>query len=159
MPDPSTLRLLRDCETEATARMWHDSQHAAYSWFTEDQRHPFAEALVFFRDSICRRCEVWIALADDRIVGVLALEGDLLDHLFIAPGLWERGIGSALLAHAKALRPGGLRLVTLQRNERARRFYEERGFVSTKFGTSPPPENEPDVYYDWVPPAGQAAGR
>ena len=89
--------------------------------------------------------------ADDRIVGVLALEGDWLDHLFIAPGSWEIGIGSALLDHAKRLRPSGLTLVTLQRNERARRFYEARGFVTTKLGVSPPPESEPDIYYAWAP--------
>ena len=138
-------------EAEATARVWQDSQRAAYSWFTEDQRHPFDEALAFFRESICQRCEVWIALDGERILGVLALEGDFLDHLFIAPDSWGQGFGSALLAHAKALHPGGLSLVTLQRNERARRFYQARGFATTRFGTSPPPENEPDVYYAWTP--------
>ena len=151
MPAP-TIRLMRNAESETTARMWHDSQHAAYSWFREDQRHPFEEALAFFRESICRRCEVWIALAGGRIVGLLALEGDVVDHLFVAPDAWDQGIGSALLAHAKALRPGGLSLVTLQSNERARRFYEARDFVASRFGTSPPPENEADVYYDWATP-------
>jgi ribosomal protein S18 acetylase RimI-like enzyme len=146
------IRQMREHETEATARMWQESQRAAYPWFREDQRHPFEEALVFFRDSICQRCQVWVAVDDDeQILGMLALEGDLLDHLFIAPASWEQGIGSALLAHAKALRPDGLTLVTLQRNERSRRFYQARGFVTTRLGVSPPPENEPDVYYAWDP--------
>jgi hypothetical protein len=42
-----------------------------------------------------------------------------------------------------------LRLVTLQRNDRARRFYEHRGFAAYEFGRSPPPEDEPDVWYRW----------
>ena len=146
------IRRMRECECEATARMWQDSQRATYTWFREDQRHPFEEALAFFRDSICQRCEVWLAVGDaEQILGVLALEGDCVDHLFIAPGSWQTGIGSALLAHAKVLRPDGLSLVTLQRNERARLFYEARGFLATRFGVSPPPENEPDVYYAWDP--------
>jgi GNAT superfamily N-acetyltransferase len=143
---------MQEHETEATARRWQDSQRAAYTWFREDQHHPFAEALVFFRESVCQRDELWLAVDDaDQIVGMLALEGDCIDHLFVARGSWGQGIGSALLEHAKALRPGGLTLVTLQRNERAGRFYEARGFVSTRFSVSPPPESEPDVYYAWDP--------
>jgi hypothetical protein len=42
-----------------------------------------------------------------------------------------------------------LGLFTHQRNEKARRFYEARGFVAVRFGMSPPPENEPDVRYEW----------
>ncbi len=154
---PPTIRRMHSAETEATAQMWQDSQREAYRWFTEDQRHPFDEALAFFRDSICQRCEVWVALDGDRIVGVLALEDDFVDHLYVAAGSWQLGIGSELLAHAKALRADGLSLVTLQRNRRARRFYEARGFVTTKFGVSPPPENEPDVYYRWEPQAPPGA--
>jgi len=147
----ATIRLMEPSEIEATARMWQDSQRAAYTWFREDQRHPFGAALEFFRDSICKRCEVWVATEPNRVVGMLALEGDYIDHLFVAPDDWGIGIGSRLLDHAKVLHPQGLELVTLQRNERARRFYEARGFVTAKFGISPPPECEPDVYYRWSP--------
>jgi GNAT superfamily N-acetyltransferase len=150
MVDP-VVRVMRPNEADATARMWQDSQRAAYTWFREDQRHPFAEALDFFRESICRRCEVWVAADGDRVVGMLALEGDFLDHLFVHPEHWEIGIGSRLLAHAKVLRPQRLWLVTLRRNLRACRFYEERGFAVTGFGISPPPESEPDVNYEWLP--------
>jgi putative acetyltransferase len=146
-----TIRLMKPSEIETTARMWQDSQRAAYTWFRDDQRHPFDAALEFFRGSICKRCDVWVAVEVDRVVGLLALEGDTIDHLFVAPDDWGIGLGSRLLEHAKVLHPGGLELVTLQRNERARRFYEARGFVTTKFGISPPPENEPDVYYRWLP--------
>ena len=45
--------------------------------------------------------------------------------------------------------PGELALVTLQRNARARLFYEKRGFVVSKVGVSPAPESEPDVWYAW----------
>ena len=61
------------------------------------------------------------------------------------------GVGTALLRKAAELSPDGLRLFTFQRNERARSFYEKHGFRVVKFGTSPPPENEPDVEYRWEP--------
>jgi GNAT superfamily N-acetyltransferase len=150
MSEP-TIRLIEPAEIEATARMWQDSQTAAYTWFRDDQRHPFDAALEFFRESICERCQVWVSVDRDRVIGMLALERDYIDHLFVHPGAWESGVGSRLLEHAKLLHPEGLELVTLQRNARARRFYETRGFVTTKFGVSPPPESEPDVYYRWSP--------
>jgi GNAT superfamily N-acetyltransferase len=150
MSEP-TIRLMQMSEIEATVRVWQRSQRAAYTWFRDDQWHPFGDALAFFRESVCQRCEVWVAVEQDRVVGLLALEGALIDHLFVDPDNWGVGVGSRLLEHAKSLYPAGLKLVTLQRNERARRFYEARGFVATKFGMSPPPENEPDVYYRWSP--------
>jgi GNAT superfamily N-acetyltransferase len=150
-----TIRPMVEHETLVTARLWQDSQRAAYSWFREDQRHPFDEALAFFRESICARCEVWVAADRERILGMLALEGPYVDHLFVGAEHWERGVGSALLEHAKGMFPDGLTLVTLQRNERALRFYEARGFASTRFGVSPPPESEPDVYYEWRPQRGR----
>ena len=153
------VRSMRPDEAETTARMWQRSQRAAYTWFREDQRHPLDDAIAFFKDSICQRCEVYVAVDENqRILGVLALEGDFLDHLFIDPDFWAAGIGSALLDHAKRLRPAQLTLVTLQRNERARRFYESRGFMVTKLGVSPPPENEPDVHYEWVAHASEGDG-
>jgi putative acetyltransferase len=145
------IRRIRPDEIDETARMWQRSQRGAYTWFRPAQFHPLEDALQFFRDSICERCDVWVAICDGIVIAVLALEGDFLDHLFVDPGHQGRGVGSRLLDHAMALRPGKLALVTLQRNERARRFYEKRGFRVTKRGVSPPPENEPDVWYAWSP--------
>ena len=153
------IRRIRGDEIDATARMWRRSQRAAYTWFRDDQFHPLAEALDFFRTSICERCRVDVAVDRDRIVGVLALEGAFVDHLFVDPELQGMGVGSRLLEHAKRLHPGGLRLVTLQRNRRARDFYEARGFGTTRFDVSPPPESEPDVWYEWRPAGTASAAR
>jgi GNAT superfamily N-acetyltransferase len=69
--------------------------------------------------------EVLVAELNELVVEFMALEGDHVDHLYIAPAYQERGIGDTLLATAKELRPSGLMLWTFQRNGRARRF---RGF-------------------------------
>ncbi len=61
------------------------------------------------------------------------------------------GVGLALLDKAKQLSPQRLELFTHQTNTRARAFYESQGFEATAFGTSPPPESEPDVTYVWEP--------
>jgi GNAT superfamily N-acetyltransferase len=103
----------------------------------------------FFRDIVATTRDLWIAEFEGRVAGVLALHGNVIDRLYVAPEAQGRGLGTALLEHAKSLRPNGLTLLTHQRNTGARRFYERHGFVAREFGTSPPPENEPDVEYVW----------
>jgi ribosomal protein S18 acetylase RimI-like enzyme len=84
-----------------------------------------------------------------RLLGLLALADGEIDQLHVAPEFQDQGVGSALLAKARDLSPERLGLFTHQRNERARRFYEKRGFVAVRFGMSPAPENEPDIRYEW----------
>lgn len=99
--------------------------------------------------------EVWVAEADGRVVGVAALEDDMLQQLYLLPGYQGIGIGSALLAKAKALRPGGFSFYAFGRNVRARAFYEGRGCVAVEFGDgSGNEEGEPDVRYRWSPTEG-----
>jgi ribosomal protein S18 acetylase RimI-like enzyme len=75
------------------------------------------------------------------------LEADL--STVVAPDTQRRGVGSALITHAMRLSPTGLALHTHQQNSSARRFYEKHRFYAAMFGTSPPPEREPDVEYRW----------
>ena len=63
-----------------------------------------------------------------------------------------QGIGTKLLDLARAeLRPP-IRLYTFQANERARCFYESRGFRAVAFGDGTGNEEKcPDVLYEWRP--------
>ena len=81
--------------------------------------------------------EVWVAEAGGCVVGVAALDGDMLSQLYILPGEQGRGIGSALLAKAMARRPDGMRLYAFQRNTRARGFYERRASSPSSSETAP----------------------
>jgi GNAT superfamily N-acetyltransferase len=146
---PCELRTIRPSEHAAASALWSRSKESAYPWLAIEQAHTRAEDLAYFRESVCARCEVWLALREARIVGLLALEASHIDQLYVEPGEQGSGVGSALLAHAKSLRPAGLSLFTFQRNARARVFYEARGFRAVRFGVSPAPESEPDVRYEW----------
>jgi GNAT superfamily N-acetyltransferase len=71
-----------------------------------------------------------------------------VDALYVAPDRLAEGFGSALLADALRRLPRPVRLWTFAANARARRFYEERGFVAVEFGDgSANEEGEPDVLY------------
>ena len=88
----------------------------------------------------------------DAIVGIMALNDDWIEQLYVAPAHTSRGIGSELVAIAQRRRPHGLQLWTFESNVRAQRFYERHGFVAVERtnGTGNE-ENEPDVRYRWSP--------
>jgi ribosomal protein S18 acetylase RimI-like enzyme len=111
-----------------------------------------AEIRAFVIDRMVPEQETWVAEAVGRIAAVMVLDGDMVDQLYVSPDNQRRGVGDCLLAHAKQLRPTGLRLYTFQKNTPARRFYEDRGFVAKKFTDGATNmEREPDVLYEWIP--------
>lgn len=70
-------------------------------------------------------------LTDLEPVGVVAVDGCIIEHLYVLPARQGRGYGSRLLAFAVQQCHGVPTLWVLNTNERARRFYEQRGFHQT----------------------------
>lgn len=109
------------------------------------------EVEVWVRDIVLPGSAVWVAEEEDgRVVGYAAVADGVLDALYLLPGVRRRGIGTALLARARAHSPAGLTLFAFQRNTDARAFYERHGFtlVDTNDG-SRNMENEPDLSMRW----------
>jgi GNAT superfamily N-acetyltransferase len=114
--------------------------------------HSDDETRWWIREIVLPAGDVWVVRADQKILGFMALSSDYVDQLYVLPEHVGQGIGSGLLAVAKARQPLGLRLHTFLRNESGRRFYEAHGFrlVSTRDG-SHNEEGEPDALYSWHP--------
>jgi GNAT superfamily N-acetyltransferase len=107
---------------------------------------------------VLRECDVWIAKENGQIVGFLALRPGWVDHLYLKPGYYRRGIGSLFITIAKSHQPSGLKLYAFQKNVRARAFYEVHGFKAIEFGDgSLNEEREPDVLYEWRGDAKRSA--
>jgi GNAT superfamily N-acetyltransferase len=97
--------------------------------------------------------DVWVWDENETVLGFMVLrgEGDLF-LMYLEPSATGRGIGTALLEHAKRERPRGFTLWTFQQNEGARRFYERHGLRAIAFGDgSGNEEGVPDVQYEWAP--------
>jgi GNAT superfamily N-acetyltransferase len=142
------LRRATAADAPEVAGVYVASRRGAARWLptvgTDD------EIRAFVIDRMIPDRECWVAEADDRIVAVMVLHEDEVDQLYVAPDAQRRGVGDAMLAHAKHLRPAGLRLWAFQRNAPARRFYEARGFVATRFTDGATNmEREADVLYEW----------
>jgi len=93
--------------------------------------------------------DLWVASGTE-ILAMMVLDGHWVDQLYVDPTWTGRGIGSRLLAEAKALHPDRLDLWTFQSNTMARRFYERHGFVACEMTDGSNEEGAPDVHYLWV---------
>lgn len=138
-----------DLDLANTANVWLRSGLAEYHYLDAFQRLNETKALDVFRRIIHDTCKIWVYETDQNIVGFMAMDGNLIDRLYVDPDSQGAGVGSQFIDFAKELYQEGLRLKTHQQNTKACAFYEKRGFVVAAYGTSPPPESMPDVEYHW----------
>lgn len=144
-----TIRRLAEVEMDEAALVLRQSFDAQYPWLTG--LHTPEEDRTFFRDILYPSCQIWGAIAQE-LIGIIAFRAGMIEQLYVLPDCQGRGAGSALLAVAMA-QSDELELWTFQRNARARRFYEAKGFVATKkTDGSENEEREPDVLYRWERP-------
>lgn len=131
--------------------LWRRARVAAFPDFQARKGHTVEEDRAYFRTVILIKHNVFVAEADGRAVGFMAIAGDFIDQLYVDPDSQRQGVGASLILSAEALSPSGLHLFTFETNASGRAFYEKHGFKATGFGTSPPPESEPHVEYRWAP--------
>jgi putative acetyltransferase len=95
--------------------------------------HPFLdeEFLTTERELIANQwipvAETTVCEVDGRVVGFVAMNENEVGAIFVHPGHQGRGIGRALMDHARASRPF-LELDVFEANPIGRRFYDAYGF-------------------------------
>ena len=144
------IRRARPEDAEAVVQIFRESRAEAMPWLPV--LHSPEEDVGFFRKALGR--EAYVFDLDDDVAGFIVLRDGMLDALYVAPGLQERGVGSALLERAEEARPDGFRLWVFQENRRARGFYEARGcrLIRETDGAANE-ERTPDALYERVPTA------
>ena len=112
--------------------------------------HTDDETRDYFAGAVCDWPRAWwVVRHRGQVAAYMLIDGENLDHLYVAPASQDRGFGSALLAKAKVLSPQRIVLWTFQRNARARAFYEARSFHAGRQTDGQNEEGEPDVQYEW----------
>ncbi len=145
------LRQARDEEADILAGLWLRARAAAAPAIPPAV-HSDVEVRAWFADVVLPTRKVWLAQdSDGAVLGLLVLDGAILDQLYVDPARTGRGIGSRLLDLARSRRPGGLSLWTFQANAGARRFYERHGLRPVAETGGDNEEGTPDVRYRWEP--------
>lgn len=120
-----TIRQARSDEKGRLHAIWRDSVRATHGFLAEED-FEFYSGLV--RDEMLPAGTFWVAVdSQDHAVGFLQVEGGKVEALFVDPARHRRGIGTALMAHARALSP----VLELEANEQsgAVEYYRRLGFV------------------------------
>jgi GNAT superfamily N-acetyltransferase len=162
MPDPAetvgmtreavAIRRAETADAPAVTEVYIASRRASAQFIPTV--HSDDETRAWIGGYLLPTLEVWVAVdgATSAIVGMMALDGNAIVQLYIAPAWQRRGIGGDFIALAKHERPAHLTLYTFQKNAPARRFHEARGFSAIEFTDGAcNEEREPDVLYEWVP--------
>jgi ribosomal protein S18 acetylase RimI-like enzyme len=149
--EKTRIRVADAADAAAIARIHLDSRAATMPYLPPQQRS-HDEVTTWIRDIVLRRCRTWVAVRDAEIVGYAALDGDLLDDLYLRPDLRRQGIGTLLLDEVRRHSPHGVSLYVFQQNTGARAFYERHGFtvLDTNDG-SRNMEHLPDMTLRWTP--------
>lgn len=114
-------------EAARALEIWRAAVDATHRFLTPADR---AEIDAFVAEWL-PTADLW--LVDDesgRPVGFLAMDGNLIDALFVDPAVHGRGFGTALLKHALKLAPNAI-VDASEQATNALPFYLARGFVPT----------------------------
>lgn len=116
-PERVLIRRVRADEALVAANVYLESRSAAGDLIPPSV-HDDQDVRRWMREDFMPRAELWFAVdEDDAPLGLLGLEGDdWLEQLYVLPHAQGRGIGAALLEHAKLQRPAGLQLWAFARS-------------------------------------------
>ena len=111
-------------DLEELLDVWYRASRVAHAFLPED----------FFDTERRAIAEQWLPIAetvvyevDGGVAGFLSLIGNEVGAIFVDPDQQGRGLGRALMDHARASRPQ-LELSVFEANHLGRRFYEHYGF-------------------------------
>ncbi len=119
------IRNYRETDLDEMVKIWYDASIIAHSFipasFWASQKNAMKERYL-------RSTENFVFEENGRVSGFISLAGDKVCALFVEPEMQGKGIGRALLEHAKNLK-GRLSLMVYRENKKAICFYKKCGFV------------------------------
>ena len=145
------IRCAQEADAAVIARI-HMTSRSATMPYLPPQKRNHEQVTRWVRDVLLKQCRTWVAVSDAEISGYAALDGDMLEHLYLRPDIRRQGIGGLLLDEVRRHSPDGVSLRVFQQNTDARAFYECHNFtvLDTSNGDRNM-ENLPDMTLRWAP--------
>jgi len=119
------IRLGTEADVPRALAIWRAAVDSTHGFLSVEHR---AEIDAMVAEQFLPHAPLW--LVEDEIgtvQGFLALDGDMIDALFVDPAAHGLGFGSALVAHALTLSPDA-RVDANEQADNALPFYLARGF-------------------------------
>ena len=137
-----------DTYADETVAMWKTSKEKALGFNDGQERY-----LHYLRTGLAVTNKVHLALDTDvnKVVGMMATDGNELNQLYIDPSYQRMGIGGRLLDIAKQQSPGRLEARTFEVNSAAQDFYGKHGFsaIGRDFNEC---RKMAELIYEWKSP-------
>ena len=120
-----SIRRGRPADVPRALEIWRSAVDATHGFLT---RHDRAEIDEMVANQFLPNAELWLALDEqEEVAGFLAMDGKMIDALFVDPAVHGRGFGTALLNHALQLQPDAV-VDASEQATNALPFYMSRGF-------------------------------
>ncbi|MEM9623991.1 MAG: GNAT family N-acetyltransferase [Pseudomonadota bacterium] len=140
-------------------KMWRQSFQRAMALPEQNSRDDLLPQLDYFASLSAATVHVAMDTGNSLIVGLLVVDEQVLEHLYVHVDFQGAGLGRRLLDKAKALSPAGLELYTFQQNQGAQAFYLTQGFVEVARSFADLSSNPwastqdqlADIKYQWRP--------
>jgi GNAT superfamily N-acetyltransferase len=120
-------------EAGVVAEIWHAGWPDGHLGHVPDELVAVRDEASFRTRAGERIGDTIVAVADGEIAGFVMLDGDEVEQVYVAARYRGRGVADALMADAeRRTREAGFDrawLAVVAGNDRARRFYERRGWV------------------------------
>jgi len=122
------IRAYRSGDCDAVLKVWAAASAVAHPFLTDEflatERRNIADLHLTV-------AETWVWEVGGRVAGFIALMGNEVGGLFVHPELHGRGIGRALMDHARGLHEE-LEVEVFKDNTMGRAFYKAYGFVELR---------------------------
>ena len=119
------IRLSRADDVPRLFEIWQSAVSATHGFLSAADN---AEIATIVREQYLPNAPLWVAVDhDDRPLGFMGMTGETMDSLFIDPAHFGRGIGRAMIEHARSIAPA-LSVDVNEQNESAVAFYRHVGF-------------------------------
>lgn len=131
--DGITLRAAIAADAESVAQIWHAGWKEAHLGNVPDELVAARTGESFHTRARERVSDTTVAVVRGEIAGFVMVDGDEVDQVYVSTGHRGSGVAGALVDVAeRRVRDAGFAtawLAVVAANERARRFYERRGWV------------------------------
>ena len=114
---------IRFAETEDAVAIAsiHMMSRSATMPYLPPQKRNHEQVTDWVSDVVLKQCRTWVGVLDAEIVGYAALDGDMLEHLYLRPDVRRQGIGTLLLDEVRRHSPKGVSLTCLSGEHRSPR--------------------------------------